>query len=92
MSYRIEFLGSALKQLRALPRDIQRRIARRIDALAEDPRPTASQLLRGSLKGRRRLRVGDYRVIYTVEEDELVVAVISVGHRSVIYDRTRRGG
>ena len=82
MSYRIEFLSSPLKQFRALPRDIQRRIARRIDALTEDPRPAASQLLRGSLKGRRRLRVGDHCVLYAVEEHESVVVVISVGHRS----------
>lgn len=88
MTYRIEFVPSARRGLGRLPRDAQVRIGRRIDALAEDPRPRASKPLKGTLKGRRRLRVGDYRVIYSVRDDVLVVLVASVASRSVVY----RGG
>ena len=84
MSYTVEFLPSAQRELAALPKDIQRRIANRIDALREDPRPPGSKQLQGA--GRLyRLRVGDYRVIYSIESRRLVIIVVNVGHRRDVY-------
>jgi mRNA interferase RelE/StbE len=92
MTYRIEFLPRADKEFRALQRGAQNRIGRRIDALASDPRPHQAKPLRGGLKGRWALRVGDYRVIYSIHDDVLVVLVVSVGSRGGIYGDTGRRG
>ena len=84
MTYRIEFKPSAVKSLAALPKKIQRRIAVKVDALAEDPHPRGVE----SLKGRdnlHRIRVGDYRIIYEVQDEVLLVLVVRVGHRKEIY-------
>lgn len=90
MSYRVEFLDEALKQLRSLPRAVQRTIAVRIDALSDNPRPPTARPLQGELRGRWRIRVGDYRVVYAIEDEILLVIVIEVGHRRDIYERVRR--
>lgn len=84
MRYRIEYSPHALRQLRALPRQVQQRVSPHIDALSNDPRPHG--VVRTSGKDDfYRMRVGSYRVIYTIEEDVLVVLVVSVGHRREIY-------
>lgn len=82
--YRIEFLPSAARALANLPVAVQRRIARRLDRLGEDPRPADARPLRGSADVLR-VRVGDYRILYQVEEDRLVVLIIRLGHRREIY-------
>jgi mRNA interferase RelE/StbE len=82
--YRVELRPRAEKDLAALPRDSQRRIARAIDALAEDPRPAGCVTLRGG-EGLLRIRVGVYRVVYLVEDDRLVVLVVRIGHRRDVY-------
>jgi mRNA interferase RelE/StbE len=63
---------------------------RRIEALAEEPHPPGVEALAGDLKGRFRIRIGDYRVIYGVAHDRRVVLVYSVGHRSSIYRDAER--
>lgn len=83
-TYRIEFLRTALKELASLPQDVQERIKAKIDALQTDPRPPGVKVLKNG-NGRLRLRVGDYRVIYCIEDDCLVVLVVNVGHRREIY-------
>jgi mRNA interferase RelE/StbE len=62
---------------------MQRRIVEKIEALADDPRPAGSVKLTGH--GAYRIRVGDYRVIYAVADDQLVVLVVEVGHRREVY-------
>jgi len=84
VSYTVEFLPSAQRELAALPKDVQRRIANRIDALREDPRPPGVKQLQG-VKRLYRLRVGDYRVIYLIEGRRLVIIVVKVGHRRDVY-------
>ena len=84
MSYAIEFLPSAAKELTALPRDVQRRISKKIDSLRENPRPPGVKLLEAKQR-LFRLRVGDYRVLYTIEGRRLLIVVIKVGHRKEIY-------
>lgn len=83
-SYRIEFLPTAQKELAALPKQIQKRIAAKIDSLQSNPRPAGVKALKNGA-GRLRLRVGDYRVIYRVEDDRLIVLVVKVGHRKNVY-------
>lgn len=85
-AYRIEFLPSARRDLAALPKDIQRRIARRIDSLSDNPRPSGGAVLRGE-EGLVRIRVGDYRVIYQVNDPVFSVLVAKIGHRRQIYKR-----
>lgn len=81
--YRVELLPSAAKTLRALQPVLQRRIARRIDRLSSDPRSGALKL-RGA-GDVWRVRVGDFRILYAIEEDRLLVLVIELGHRRDIY-------
>lgn len=81
--YSISFTEAAEKRLHKLPKRDQLRIAGAIEMLANNPFPPASL----KLKGREgwRLRVGDYRVIYKVENSELLIEVIKVGHRRDVY-------
>ena len=83
--YRIELRPAALRALRKLDPPVARRVQAAIALLAEDPRPPASRPLRG--RPAWRVRVGDYRVIYTIEEDVLLVVVVTLGHRRDVYDR-----
>ena len=84
--YRLLIKASAAKELKAIPnkRDRQR-IVKRIQGLETDPRPPGSQKLSG--QERYRIRQGHYRIVYSIEKDELVVYVIKVGHRKDV-DRT----
>lgn len=83
MPYRIEVRPAAARQLRKLDPPTARRIQGAIALLADDPRPPASRPLTGCPA--RRVRVGDYRVIYTIEADRLVVVVVTIGHRRDVY-------
>lgn len=85
--YNVVIERSAQRQLGKLPVDAQRRIASRINGLAHDPRPPGIKKLRGDPAGALRLRVGDYRVLYRVEDEAVRVLVIRIGHRRDIYDR-----
>jgi mRNA interferase RelE/StbE len=82
--YRLLIKASAAKELRAIPnkRDRQR-IVKRILGLETDPRPPGSQKLSG--RERYRIRQGQYRIVYGIEKDELVVYVVKIGHRRDVY-------
>ena len=82
--YRLLIKASAAKELRAIPnkRDRQR-IVKRILGLETDPRPPGSQKLSG--RERYRIRQGQYRIVYGIEKDELVVYVVKIGHRKDVY-------
>jgi mRNA interferase RelE/StbE len=82
--YRIQFAPSASHQLGRLPRIVQRRIAMRIDQLAINPRPRGSIKLAGE-DDLYRIRVGKYRVIYVIHDDQLIVLVLRIGHRRDVY-------
>lgn len=84
MTYRVEIKLSARKALLALPPDMARRMNKAIDALANDPRRPGTRKLAGS-DTLYRLRVGDYRVVYEIHDDRLLILVIKVGHRRDIY-------
>ncbi|OUL25822.1 addiction module toxin RelE [Nostoc sp. T09] len=84
MTYQIRFSRGAIKQLKKLPTDIKERIDSKILNLAIEPRPIGVKKLQGDAHSYR-IRVGDYRVIYEIEDDFLLVTVIKVGHRSDVY-------
>jgi mRNA interferase RelE/StbE len=86
MPYQVAILPVALRQLNALDRTVRVRIRNRIDALAENPRPHGAKALQGDVDTLR-LCVGDYRILYRVEDRQLVVLVITVGHRREVYRR-----
>jgi mRNA interferase RelE/StbE len=81
--YSIEVRPAARKALKGLDRTVQRRMQAAIELLADNPRPPGAVALRG--RPGLRIRVGDYRIIYQVQDDVLVVAVIALGHRRDIY-------
>ena len=85
--YHIELRPAAVRALRKLDPQIRQRIQGAIALLAQDPRPPGARPLRG--REGLRVRVGDYRIIYTVVDDVLlvVVVVVTLGHRHDIYDR-----
>lgn len=82
--YVVEFLPSAARELASLDRAMQHRVTRRIARLARDPRGGGAVKLRGA-DDIWRARVGDYRLLYRVEDDRLVVLIIRVGHRRDVY-------
>lgn len=84
MLYSIAFRPAALRALESLPRPIQRRVRAAIDALAYQPLPPGVKKLRVP-QGWFRIRIGDYRVVYDVQHERLVVLVLRVGHRREVY-------
>jgi mRNA interferase RelE/StbE len=75
---------SAAKEIEALPRKSdRRRVVHRIEALADDPRPPGARKLSG--RDSYRLRIGRYRIVYAIEDDELVVVEVRVGQRKDVY-------
>jgi len=83
-AYRVEIARRASKSLGALPRREQQRIRVAIDLLAGSPRPPGGVALAGEPHAYR-VRVGDYRIIYEVFDDRLVVQVVRIGHRRDVY-------
>ena len=76
--------ASALEEIEAISRKKDRqRIVRSIEGLADDPRPRGCQKLSG--QDRYRVRQGEYRIVYSVEDEELIVFVVKVGHRKDVY-------
>jgi len=86
MIYEVTLAPAAARQLRKFDPQVRRRIQAAIELLANDPRPpTATRLVGGA--GEWRVRTGDYRIIYEIEENRLLVLVLNVGHRREIYQR-----
>ena len=82
--YSIRYTESASRSLRKLERGIQARVAARILALADNPYPPGTRKIAGGERAYR-IRVGDYRVVYDVLEDAIVVLVLRIGHRKDVY-------
>ena len=82
-AYRVFFKASVRKDLDAIPKKDLRRILSRIKRLTDDPRPPGCEKLTGG--ERYRLRQGRYRVLYSIQDDELTVWVVKVGYRKGVY-------
>ena len=87
MTYTIEISTSAAKALDKLAKANRLRIVGAIELLSVDPRPPGAKMLRGGEQGRWRVRVGDYRIVYTIEHDRLLILVLRMAHRREVYDR-----
>jgi len=85
-SYELVFKKSVTKDLRSIPKKDVERILKRIEALRDDPR--GEGCIKLSAQERYRVRQGVYRIVYEIRENELVVMVVKVGHRSAIYKST----
>ena len=84
VSYEVRLTRSAEKELGALPKSIVLVLWERIKALASEPKPKRSRKLKGAEKAYR-LRIRDYRVVYTIDDEEKVVIVTAVRHRKEVY-------
>ena len=82
-NYRILFRNSASKELRGIPRAVLKKIWDRIEALAREPRPPGSEKMAG--REHYRLRRGDYRIVYSIDDREKRILIDKVGHRKDIY-------
>jgi mRNA interferase RelE/StbE len=83
-SYSLRIKKSALKDLEAMPTKAdRRRVVKRIESLADDPRPRGVQKLSG--KERYRIRQGRYRILYSIRDRDLIVYIVRIGHRKSVY-------
>lgn len=85
MSYRIELRPAAIRALKRIDHPDRDRIRGAIALLGQDPRPPGAKALHS--RDALRVRVGNYRIIYTVQDNVLVVVVVTLGHRRDVYDR-----
>ena len=83
-SYRVALVSSAEKELRALPSKVITRIIPRLDALVSTPRPAGCKKLKGGDK-EWRIRIGEYRVVYVIDDTAKTVAVTRIAHRRNVY-------
>ena len=83
-TYKIVLTPAARRNLDSLPRTVLRRMDAKILGLGQNPRPQDAKKLRDR-DGLLRVRVGDYRILYRVEDDRLVVLVVRIGHRREVY-------
>ncbi len=84
MTYRVVLAPYAACRLRKFDPPVRRRLQAAIELLAIEPRPPAATRLVGG-GGEWRVRTGDYRIVYEIEEDRLLVLVLRVGHRRDVY-------
>ena len=86
MAWEVRFKPAALREFRELPGGVQARVGRRLDSLASQPRPPGVQKLEGG-EDFYRVRVGDYRVVYAIDDPARVVFIVKIGHRGDVYRR-----
>lgn len=85
MPYTVFLARSAERTLQTLPWDVRERLLRAIDSLASTPRPATAVAMQGAERGRLRVRVGDWRIVYEVNDGALTVLVVRVGNRREVY-------
>lgn len=85
--YRIQLSRTAEKELYVLPSNIIKKLVKVIDQLEFNPRPVGCKKLKGTSEALWRIRVGDYRIVYSIEDVLLIVDIRKIGHRKDIYDR-----
>ena len=84
VNYKIEIKKSAAKEISKLPKEAVKRIVEKIQTLSDEPRPNGCKKLSGDEK--YRIRVGVYRILYSITDEKLVIFIVKVGHRKEIYD------
>ncbi len=85
MSYNVEILRRAQKELADLPKETYLKICESVQSLAGDPRPSGCL----KLKGREgwRIRAGNYRVLYKIDDQQQIITIVHIGHRRDVYDK-----
>lgn len=83
--YQIRFKKKAQKELQSLPKSIIKIVVASIDNLSSNPRPRGSKKLRGSKENLWRIRIGNYRIIYLIEDTIKILVIRKIGHRKDIY-------
>jgi len=84
-SYAVELKSSARKELESLPGSVLPRIVRKLEVLGQNPRPAGCKKLRG-YRDLWRIRVGDWRVVYIIDDHAKVVSITRIAHRREVYD------
>ncbi|MBU1474531.1 MAG: type II toxin-antitoxin system RelE/ParE family toxin [Acidobacteria bacterium] len=82
-SYKIFFRRSVIKELKNVPKKDLQRIMKRIEKLARNPRPQGYEKISG--QDHFRIRQGNYRIVYSIQDDELTIWIVKIGHRREIY-------
>ncbi len=85
-SYRVVLTASAERELKKLPADVVARIVPHLESLTSNPRPAGCRKLQGGDR-EWRVRVGDYRVVYTIDDRKSLVEVVRIRHRREVYER-----
>lgn len=85
--YNIDFAPRIESQLRKIPKFIREQILDRIEKLSDDPRPNGVEPLQGSDKGLFRVRQGDYRIVYSIQDQKLLVLIVRIAHRKEVYNK-----
>ncbi len=85
--YSLHFLSSAKKEFAKLDRVIQKLIKEKLLLLVENPELLKNNIkpLKGEYKGKFRLRVNQYRIVFKIQDEELIVIIVRIGHRKEIY-------
>jgi len=85
-NYFVEVKPSARKELEALPDNLVARVVPKIDSLSQVPRPAGCKKLKG-YKDQWRIRVGDWRVVYIIDDSAKLISITRIAHRREVYDR-----
>lgn len=85
--YTIDFAPRTQGQLNLIPQDIKKLIFNRIDKLRTNPRPEGVEPLQGTEKGFFRIRQGDYRIVYSIQDQKLLILIVRIVHRKEVYKR-----
>lgn len=83
--YKIKIKSTAKKELSKLPKNDLKKVIRKIRSLSLNPRPSGCEKLSGEEK--YRIRQGNYRIVYSIEDDRLIVVVVKIGHRKDVYKK-----
>jgi mRNA interferase RelE/StbE len=86
-NYTIDFAPRTEQQLNLIPKDIKKLIFERIDKLRTNPRPENVEPLQGADKGLFRIRQGDYRIVYSIQDQKFLVLIVRVVHRKEVYKK-----
>ena len=85
--YQVDFAPRTESQLAKIPKDIRELVLGRIEKLGKNPRPNGIEPLQGSDKGLFRIRQGDYRIVYSIQDQKLLVLVVRIAHRKEVYKK-----
>ncbi len=85
--YQVDFAPRVEKQLEKIPKNIRNLIVEKIENLATNPRPSNVEPLHGKDDGLFRIRQGDYRIVYSIQDYQLLVLIVRVAHRKEVYTK-----